>query len=61
MVTMVLTGMPSGVTPSEGEGRRGREGKEKEGEGRREDEGVVKRRGGREEGRGRGWEGCLFH
>ena len=35
VVTMVLTGMPSGVTPSEGgrEGGRGREGGEREGGG----------------------------
>ena len=35
MVTMVLTGMPSGVTPSEG--GRGREGGEREGGGREEE------------------------
>ena len=43
MVTMVLTGMPSGVTPSEGE-RGGREGEGGRGE----------RRRGREEERMRG-------
>ena len=47
MVTMVSTGIPSGVTPSEREGGREREvGGEREGRGRR--------KGGREGGRGRG-------